>query len=307
MLEIFYEDPEIIVVKKPAGMESQARHSFEPDMVSEIRNHIRSEIRSHIRETAAADQKSHRISTSAAEPYVGVIHRLDKPVSGIMVYAKTKEAAAELSAQIQAGRMKKTYRAVVCGRCVDNVGNFVDYLLKDPCKNRSMIVEKGINGAKRAELRYRVLGVRDNPLGKTADPEENAAPLGKTADPEEKTGALAPVENAELLTLVEIELLTGRHHQIRVQFSGHGLPLWGDTRYGAGARPAQPAQSPRSAQPAPSVQPVPSARLAQPAQPEQPALCACGLTFLHPSTGQTMTFSMKPDHPAFALFENAGQ
>ena len=304
MLEIFYEDQEIIVVKKPAGTESQARHSFEPDMVSEIRNHIR--------ETAPADQKSHRISTSAAEPYVGVIHRLDKPVSGIMVYAKTKEAAAALSAQIQAGRVKKIYRAVVCGRCVDNVGNFVDYLLKEPRENRSKIVEKGINGAKRAELRYRVLGVRDDP------PREAAGAAEKGAGAAEKAAGAA--EKAGPLTLVEIELLTGRHHQIRAQFAGHGLPLWGDARYGArpgqpdpSARPNQPTQS---AQPAQSAWPVQSAQPAQSAWPAQagypgqsarPALCACGLTFVHPSTGETMTFSMEADHPAFALFENAGQ
>ena len=139
MVEVFYEDNEIIVVKKPAGIESQARHSFDPDMVSEIRNHIRAE--------------------KGRESYVGVVHRLDRPVSGIMVYAKTKEAAASLSAQIQAGSVRKVYRAVVCGRCVDNVGNFVDYLLKDPKENVSKIVEKGINGARRAELKYRVLGV----------------------------------------------------------------------------------------------------------------------------------------------------
>lgn len=279
MLEIFYEDQEIIVVKKPAGTESQARHSFEPDMVSEIRNHIR--------ETAPADQKSHRISTSAAEPYVGVIHRLDKPVSGIMVYAKTKEAAAVLSAQIQTGRVKKIYRAVVCGRCVDNVGNFVDYLLKEPRENRSKIVEKGINGAKRAELRYRVLGVRDDP------PREAAGAAEKGAGAAEKAGPL---------TLVEIELLTGRHHQIRAQFAEHGLPLWGDARYGA--RPGQPDPSARPDQPAQSAWPV---QAGYPGQSARPALCACGLTFVHPSTGETMTFSMKPDHPAFALFENAGQ
>ncbi len=233
-LEVFYEDRDIIVVKKPAGVESQARHSLEPDMVSEIR--------CHIRETAG----------SGAEPYVGVVHRLDKPVAGLMVYAKTGKAAAALSTQIRENRMKKTYRAVVCGRCVDNVGNFVDYLLKDPKENRSVIVDKGRDGAKRAELKYHVLGVRE-------------------------------VSEAGPLTSVEIELLTGRHHQIRVQFAGHGLPLWGDARYGTAERLSDP------------VSPF-SRRL---------ALCACGLTFAHPVSGRPLSFSMEPDAPIFRIFEDA--
>ncbi len=275
MLKIFYEDGEVIVVEKPAGVESQARHSFEPDMVSEIRNHIRetagaaeSARKERLPDGGSAAPKSHRISPSAEEPYVGVIHRLDKPVSGIMVYAKTKKAAAALSAQIQAGRVKKTYRAVVCGRCVDNVGNFVDYLLKAPEENRSKIVEKGIIGAKRAELRYRVLGELDE------------VPAWAGHGP---------------LTLVETELLTGRHHQIRAQFAGHGLPLWGDARYGAQSegpgRYGNPALA-RGTRFAPH-------RLAE----RNLALCACGLTFEHPSTGRAMTFAMKPETAIFGLFE----
>ena len=133
MLEILYEDKEIIVVKKPVGMESQASSSFAPDMVSEIKKYI------------------HNLSTKSGEPYVGVIHRLDKPVGGVMVYAKTPKAAAALSTQIQAHQMRKLYKAVARGRIVDNVDNFVDYMLKDRKSNLSKLVEKGIIGAKRAE------------------------------------------------------------------------------------------------------------------------------------------------------------
>ena len=174
MLEVLYEDQDVIVVKKPVGMESQSAASFVPDMVSEIKRHI------------------HSRYPQNGEAYVGVIHRLDKPVGGVMVYAKTKKAAASLSRQVQDGRMRKMYMAVVCGRTVDNVDNFVDYLLKDGRENRSKIVEKGTNGAKRAELKYRVVDRREDPCP---------------------------------LLLVKIELLTGRHHQIRVQFAGHGLPV----------------------------------------------------------------------------------
>ena len=111
MVEILYEDKDIIVVKKPAGMEAQSSSSFAPDMVSEIKKHI------------------HNSYPMKGEPYVGVIHRLDKPVGGIMVYAKNKKAAASLSRQVQDGSVRKIYLAVVCGRTVDNVENFVDYLL----------------------------------------------------------------------------------------------------------------------------------------------------------------------------------
>lgn len=228
MLEILYEDKEIIVVKKPVGMESQASSSFAPDMVSEIKKYI------------------HNLSTKSGEPYVGVIHRLDKPVGGVMVYAKTPKAAAALSTQIQAHQMRKLYKAVACGKIVDNVDNFVDYLLKDSTNNLSKIVEKGITGAKKAELRYRVID---------------------------------KVEKPEPLVLVEVELFTGRHHQIRVQFAAHGLPLWGDSRY-----------NPTFAQ---------KEKGGQRGVQESVALWAWKLVFLHPTTGQAMSFTAEPEGPAF--------
>ena len=230
MLDVLYEDEEIIVVKKPVGMEAQSASSFEPDMVSEIKKHI------------------HNLCPEKGEPYVGVIHRLDKPVSGVMVYARTRKAAASLSKQVQDGTMRKMYLAVVCGRTVDNVENFVDYLLKDSRQNLSKIVEKGTTGAKRAELRYRVV---------------------------EKT------EEPESFSLVEVELFTGRHHQIRVQFAGRGLPLWGDNRY----NPAW-AGGKKAGKPAGSV-----------------ALSAYRLSFVHPSTGELMTFEAKPEGEIFYRFD----
>ena len=190
MLKVFYEDQDVIVVKKPVGTESQAVHSFAPDMVSEIKKHI------------------HRLSTEngerLVEDYVGVIHRLDKPVSGVMVYAKTKNAAAALSKQVAEGKMHKKYLAVLCGKPVDNVEKYVDYLLKDGKTNTSRIVDKSAAGAKRAELEYQIL-----------------------EEKEQGDGAVR--------SLVEIHLHTGRHHQIRVQFAAHGTPLVGDTKYGAPA------------------------------------------------------------------------
>ena len=126
MLKIIYEDHDILVAEKPAGLESQASRGFEPDMVSEIKNHLKRAELSRL-----STKPSTKSSTRPVEPYLGVIHRLDKPVGGIMVYAKNQKAAASLSKQVQDGRMKKIYNAVVCGKLVDIVGNYVDYLLKD--------------------------------------------------------------------------------------------------------------------------------------------------------------------------------
>ena len=192
MLKVLYEDDEILVVIKPAGVESQAAKRFAPDMVSEVKKHL----------------VINKSCTPGKEPYVGVIHRLDKPVSGVMVYAKTKQSAAALSEQVQSHKMKKIYMAVVRGRPLNAVDNYVDYLVKTPDGNYSQVVDKGITGAKKAELSYEVL--------KTIDGEENGMP-GKG------------------LSLVKVALKTGRHHQIRVQMAYHGTPLYGDMKYGMAA------------------------------------------------------------------------
>ena len=218
MLELLYEDRDILVPVKPPGMDSQAKHSFEPDMVSELKKHM-------------ADLSTTR-SPSGSQPYVGVIHRLDKPVGGIMVYAKNQKAAAALSAQLAEGTLKKTYLAVICGKPVDNVGKYVDYLRKDGRQNYSQIVDKSVDGCKKAELSYRVLASR--------------------------------IVDNQLASLVEICLHTGRHHQIRVQFAGRGMPLWGDGKYG---------------------ERIPGRRL---------ALWSWKLSFLHPASKKAMDFIADP-------------
>ena len=228
MLKVLYEDREIIVVVKPAGVESQAAKKFAPDMISEIKKHM----------------VIHKTCTPGKEPYVAVIHRLDKPVSGVMVYAKTKNAAAALSAQVQNRKMDKYYEAVVCGKPVDNVDKFVDYLKKTVDGNYSQVVDNEDKDGKRAELTFETV--------KTVETEEG------------------------ILSLVRIHLLTGRHHQIRVQFASHGLPLYGDGRY-------NPAFDGKSRQ-----TPL--------------ALCAVSLAFDHPVTGKRMEFSMKPTGGAFAKY-----
>ena len=200
MLSILYEDNDIIVVIKPAGLESQSGKSFAPDMVSEIRKHLAS----HPQDIHKLTKETSTASKYPQPPYVGVIHRLDRPVSGIMVYAKNPKAAASLSTSLQQGKIEKWYQAVICGKPVDNVEKYVDYLLKDGKTNTSRIVDKSAAGAKRAELEYQIL-----------------------EEKEQGDGAVR--------SLVEIHLHTGRHHQIRVQFAAHGTPLVGDTKYGAPA------------------------------------------------------------------------
>lgn len=299
MLNILYEDEAVLVVWKPVGMESQSGRGFDADMVSEIRRYL----------STKKPVDNHKLSTKAAEPYVGVIHRLDKPVSGVMVYAKTKNAAAALSKQVAEGKMHKKYLTVLCGKPVDNVEKYVDWLLKDEKENTSRIVDMGIKGGKRAELICRALETK------------TVEPYGE-------------------LTLAEIELLTGRHHQIRVQMSGHGLPLWGDNRYNPAFQkgdqaadraqrktgdensesdaavsntPDRPAggfgrrrgmSTRRSAVRAGSdgVTARGGASSARRLPRADVALAAYELTFTHPVTGKTMTFRQNPSGGIFCQF-----
>ncbi len=256
MLNVLYEDDYIIVVWKPVGLESQSSRGFGADMVSEIKRHI------------------HKLSPKSGEPYVGVIHRLDKPVSGVMVYAKEKKAAAALSKQVADGKIKKKYLAVVCGKIVHNVDNFVDYLLKDEKENVSRIVDKGITGGKRAEL--------------------SAYPWETIED-----------EMYGPLTLVEVELMTGRHHQIRVQMSGHNLPLWGDNKYNP-IFAEQPlattaAAGTEAGRYSETVQRLPKS--AGRRSLVDVALASWHLTFTHPVTGKKMTFEHLPDSMIFRRFQ----
>lgn len=180
MERILYEDEQVILLYKPAGIPAQTGKLTEKDMVSVLKNY-----RAQKRE----------------EPYIALIHRLDQPVEGILLAAKTKEAAADLSLQSSERRMDKYYRAVVHNRsgrplAQGETGTLTDYLLKNGRLNCSAAVKEGTKGAKKARLQYEVL---------------------RTAG-----------ELAEL----SIKLETGRHHQIRVQMANADLPLAGDLKYG---------------------------------------------------------------------------
>ena len=169
-----YEDEEILVVKKPAGIATQTKKLAAEDMESILKNY------------RAAKKE---------EPYIGVVHRLDQPVSGVMVFAKNKKAAAELSRQFQTKQADKFYYAVTDGVPDKEKDSLCNFLLKDTKGNTSKVVTEKMPGAKQAKLNYEVM------------------------------------EQNENRALLKIALETGRHHQIRVQLSYAGWPIVGDRKY----------------------------------------------------------------------------
>lgn len=174
MFTILYEDDAIIVCVKEAGVATQTKKIGQKDMESMLRTY----------------------RMQKGEPsYIGVVHRLDQPVSGVMVFAKTKEAAADLSRQISTKAADKYYYAVTDGIPDKVKGTLEDYLLRDGKTNLSKVTDRKTAGAKRAELSYEVL------------------------------------EKNETKALLKIKLATGRHHQIRVQMAHAGWPLVGDRKY----------------------------------------------------------------------------
>ena len=184
-LEILFEDNEIIVCYKPAGIATQTSKMGEQDMASILKNYLYKK---------QADKK---------EPYVAVIHRLDQPVEGVMVFAKTSKAASRLSAQVSSHELfQKEYHAVVTG-FPKQKDTLVDELLKDHRTNTVKSVKKGTPNAKHAVLDYEL------------------------------------VDSQNGLNLVKINLKTGRSHQIRVQFSSRNMALWGDQRYNKTAKAGQ--------------------------------------------------------------------
>lgn len=195
---ILYEDNDIIVCHKPAGIATQTARIGQADMVSEITNYLA--------QSASGNAKSKRGRNPQSSPYVGVVHRLDQPVEGILVFAKNRQAAAELGKQIQENRMEKYYYAIVCGRDFKPCGELTDYLLKDGRTNTSRVVPPEVKDAKKAVLDYRV-------VTRAAYMEETEA------------------ESTCRIALAEIRLHTGRHHQIRVQMSHAGMSLLGDYKY----------------------------------------------------------------------------
>ena len=208
-LEILYEDNHIIVVEKPNNILSQSDNTNDLDMLTIIKDYIKEKY------------------NKPGNVYLGLVHRLDRPVSGVMVFAKTSKAASRLSDQVRTHSLKKNYMAIVYDNgTLKDKDTFVDYLYKDS-DNNSKVVDEG--KGKYSELSYEVIS-RDKNVN---------------------------------LTLVDISLKTGRHHQIRVQFASRNHALYGDQRYGLQDK-------------------------------QQIALHAYKLEFIHPTTKERMVFISKP-------------
>ena len=175
-LNILYEDNHVIVVVKEANVLSQGDATGDPNLLDMVKDYIKVKY------------------NKPGNVYVGLVHRLDRPVGGVMVFAKSSKAASRLSESIKRHEgFNKKYLAVVRGIIKDKEGTFKDYLIKKDDGNT--IVSNNKQG-KESILNYKVLDEKDG------------------------------------LSLVEVELITGRHHQIRVQFASRGYSLFGDARYG---------------------------------------------------------------------------
>ena len=203
-INIVYEDNHLLVVEKPINIPVQEDSSKDKDLLTILKEYIKVKY------------------NKPGNVYLGLVHRLDRPVGGIMVFAKTSKAASRLSDQIRTKTFKKIYNAVVIGK-INESGTLIDKLLKDTKNNIVKVDDDG----KESILNYKLLKYKDN------------------------------------LSLVEIELLTGRSHQIRVQMAHFNHTLYGDQKYNVNALIGQ-----------------------------QIALFACRIEFEHPTTHKLLTFSL---------------
>lgn len=212
-LKVLFEDNHIIVVEKKPNIPSQADKTEDMDMLTLVKQYIK------------------ETYEKPGNVYLGLVHRLDRPVGGVMVFAKTSKAASRLSDQVREKIFKKKYLAVVDGKISTKQGCLEDYLYKDERYNISKVVKPDKKNAKLAKLDYKVLKYKE----------------------------------VKDLSLLEIDLHTGRHHQIRVQLSHFGHSIFGDQKYGTRG------------------------------QGKQIALWAYRLSFKHPITKEEMTFEDLPE------------
>jgi 23S rRNA pseudouridine1911/1915/1917 synthase len=182
MLEVLYEDNHCLALNKPAGLLTQGDATGSPCLL----------------ELARADLKARY--HKPGNVFVGLVHRLDQPTSGVILLARTSKAAARLSAQFRAGTIEKLYWAIVEGACPHDSGTWSDWLWKDERRNVVQVVPAGTPEAREATVAFQVL------------------------------------ERRPRTSLLELRPLTGRSHQLRVQAAARGLPLVGDRKYGASSR-----------------------------------------------------------------------
>jgi len=215
-LHIVYEDNHIIVVIKPCNIPVQADKSGDTDMLTMVKAYIKEKY------------------NKPGEVYLGLVHRLDRMVGGLVVFAKTSKAASRLSEYIRNREFKKRYMAVVNGT-ISGSSELRDFLIKDERINMSRVVTSNVNGSKEAILEYNTVSNF--------------------------------TYNNKDYSLVNIDLKTGRHHQIRVQLANAGYPLYGDIKYGQKINKVG----------------------------ENLALWACYLSFYHPTKDEYLEFSSNPN------------
>lgn len=213
-LNVIYEDNHIIVVKKPANIPSQGDKTGDIDMLTIIKQYLKEKY------------------NKPGDVYLGLVHRLDRPTGGIMVFAKTSKAASRLNEQIRNGEFHKEYLCIVDGKMEQDTGRFEDYLVKNEKTNMSRIAKSNEKNAKKAALTYKVIKY---------DEEIN-------------------------LSVLNVNLETGRHHQIRVQFAARNHSLYGDQKYGTRGRG------------------------------KKLALWAYSISFIHPTTKENLKFIIEPEH-----------
>ncbi len=212
-LKVLYEDNHIIVVEKPVNIPSQADKTGDVDLLTIVKQYIKEKY------------------NKPGEVYLGLVHRLDRPTGGVMVFARTSKSASRLSEQIRNKTMHKKYLCIVDGKMENQTGSMRDFLLKNERTNTSKVVKEGAKNAKEAILDYEVVKY-----------------------------------NEEInMSVVKVNLHTGRHHQIRVQFASRGHSLSGDQKYGTRGRG------------------------------KQLALWAHSLSFIHPTTKEELTFEDYPE------------
>ena len=215
MLNVIYEDNHVLVVEKPCNVPSQEDETKDVDMITLCKNYLKEKY------------------NKPGNVYIGLVHRLDRPVGGIMVFAKTSKAASRLSESIRIKDFNKFYLAVVENNGLKEEDILEDYMYKNETLNKSMVCSKEKKGAKEAKLKYKIIDTKK-------------------------------LENKKY-SIIYIELYTGRHHQIRVQFSSRKCPLYGDQKYGNGPKG------------------------------QQIALWSYKLSFKHPTKDEVMTFTILPD------------
>ena len=183
-LKVLYEDNHIIVVVKPVNIPSQGDKTGDEDMLTIIKRYLKEKY------------------NKPGDVYLGLVHRLDRPTGGVMVFARTSKAASRLSEQVRNKEFHKKYLCIVDGKMENTKGTFRDFLLKNEKNNMSKVVKEGTKNSKEAILDYEVVKY-----------------------------------NEEInMSVVKVDLHTGRHHQIRVQFSSRNHSLSGDQKYGTRGR-----------------------------------------------------------------------